>query len=397
MEEIRRCKNCGARLLEHENYCPVCGVIQEDEVSKDEIIDVEKTAYDQGTEIVKEEKKNYWKSPIIWSIAIVLLIVSTIMNGYLDKNPIEVTDSNKQSEKAYNNSSITIKGQTNQFAQATNNNMMGISYVNKDKAYIMMNREMLVYDKDLNNRELVFDQYLTSFSEDDKYYYFLDENNDYLRVEKITKKEDILLTNVYYVHNLGEKVYYQKDSDNESIHCLDLTKNEDKKINDEVSYSLIIDEKKQRIFYINKESELISIALDGSDRKALASNTHIYTYDGENLYYINDKGVVRCDLNGEHQDIYENANLKMINIVDDHIVVHDENVIYTMDLKGKKVKKLYTIEATGELTFEVIGDKLLVLALTSQEQNIGYEVVGLDGKRHILESNDTPAIIGEEI
>lgn len=392
MEEIRRCKNCGARLLEHENYCPVCGVIQEDKT-----IDVEKTVYDQETEIIKEEKKNYWKSPIIWSIAIVLLIVSTIVNGYLDKNPIEVADSDKQSEKTYENSSITIAGQTNQFAQATNNNMMGISYVNKDKAYIMMNREMLVYDKNLNNRELVFNQYLTSFSEDDKYYYFLDENNNYLRVEKNTKKEDVLLTNVYYVHNLGEKVYYQKDSDNESIHCLDLTKNEDKKINDEISYSLIIDEKKERIFYINKESELISIALDGSDRKALASNTNIYTYDGEYLYYINDKGVVRCDLNGDHQDIYENANLKMINIVDDHIVVHDENVIYTMNLKGEKVKKLYTIESTGKLTFEVIGDKLLVLALTTQEQNIGYEVVGLDGKRHILESNDTPSIIGEEI
>ncbi|WP_455684283.1 DUF5050 domain-containing protein [Thomasclavelia sp.] len=392
MEEIRRCKNCGARLLEHENYCPVCGVIQEDKT-----IDVEKTVYDQETEIIKEEKKNYWKSPIIWSIAIVLLIVSTIVNGYLDKNPIEVADSDKQSEKTYENSSITIAGQTNQFAQATNNNMMGISYVNKDKAYIMMNRELLVYDKNLNNRELVFNQYLTSFSEDDKYYYFLDENNNYLRVEKNTKNEDVLLTNVYYVHNLGEKVYYQKDSDNESIHCLDLTKNEDKKINDEISYSLIIDEKKERIFYINKESELISIALDGSDRKALASNTNIYTYDGEYLYYINDKGVVRCDLNGDHQDIYENANLKMINIVDDHIVVHDENVIYTMNLKGEKVKKLYTIESTGKLTFEVIGDKLLVLALTTQEQNIGYEVVGLDGKRHILESNDTPSIIGEEI
>lgn len=392
MEEIRRCKNCGARLLEHENYCPVCGVIQEDKT-----IDVEKTVYDQETEIIKEEKKNYWKSPIIWSIAIVLLIVSTIVNGYLDKNPIEVADSDKQSEKTYENSSITIAGQTNQFAQATNNNMMGISYVNKDKAYIMMNREMLVYDKNLNNRELVFNQYLTSFSEDDKYYYFLDENNNYLRVEKNTKNEDVLLTNVYYVHNLGEKVYYQKDSDNESIHCLDLAKNEDKKINDEISYSLIIDEKKERIFYINKESELISIALDGSDRKALASNTNIYTYDGEYLYYINDKGVVRCDLNGDHQDIYENANLKMINIVDDHIVVHDENVIYTMNLKGEKVKKLYTIESTGKLTFEVIGDKLLVLALTTQEQNIGYEIVGLDGKRHILESNDTPSIIGEEI
>ncbi len=86
----------------------------------------------------------------------------------------------------------------------------------------------------------------------------------------------------------------------------------------------------------------------------------------------------------------------MINIVDDHIVVHDGNIIYTMDLNGKKVKKLYTIEANGELTFEVIGDKLLVLALAFQEQNIGYEIIGLDGKRHILENN-TPSIIGEEI
>lgn len=397
MEEIRRCKNCGTRLLEYEKRCPVCGVIQDDKISQDTTIDIEETVFDREAVNFKEEKKNYWKSPIIWSIAIVLLIVSTIMNGYLDKNPIEVADSKDQSEKTYTNSSITIKGQTNQFAQATNNNMLGISYVNKDKAYIMMNREMLVYDKDLSNRELVFNQYLTSFSEDDKYYYFLNENNDYLRVEKKTKKEDVLLTNAYYVHNLGERVYYQKDSDNESIYCLDITKNEDKKINDEVSYSLIIDEEKGRIFYINKEAELISIALDGSDRKALASNTHVYTYDGEYLYYINSNGLVKCDLDGEHQDIYENNNLKMVNVVDDHIVAHDENIIYTMNLDGKKVKKLYTIEVTGKLTFEVIGDKLLVLALTSQEQNIGYEVIGLDGKRHILESNDTPAIMGEEI
>ena len=57
------------------------------------------------------------------------------MNGYIDRNPIEVVDSNKQSEDEYNNSSITINGQTDKYAQATNNNMLGISYVNKDKAY----------------------------------------------------------------------------------------------------------------------------------------------------------------------------------------------------------------------------------------------------------------------
>ena len=196
---------------------------------------------------------------------------------------------------------------------------------------------------------------------------------------------------------MGEKIYYQKDSDNESIYCFDLMKNEDKKINDEVSYSLIVDEKKERIFYINKNEELITIALDGSDRRALASNTNIYTYDGKYLYYINDKGLIRCDLNGEHSDIYENDNLKLVNIVDDHLIVHDGNIIYTMTLEGKSVKKLYTIETMGKLTFEVVGDKLLVLTSAYQEGNIGYEIIGLDGKRHLLESNDTPEIIGEEI
>ncbi len=395
MEEIKRCKKCGARLLEHENCCPVCNMIQD--IDDDHGI---VNAYDEDIEnLISEntEKKNYWKNPIIWTISIVLVIVSTIINGYLNDNPIKLMDSNEVNKDEYIDSTLTINGKTSQFAQATNNNMLAISYANQDKTYIVMNRELFVYDKTLSNRELVFNQNLTTFSEDDKYYYYLDEKNNYLQVEKESKKENILLTDVYYVQNLGEKIYYQKDSDNESIYCFDLMKNEDKKINDEVSYSLIVDEKKERIFYINKNEELITIALDGSDRRALASNTNIYTYDGKYLYYINDKGLIRCDLNGEHSDIYENDNLKLVNIVDDHLIVHDGNIIYTMTLEGKSVKKLYTIETMGKLTFEVVGDKLLVLTSAYQEGNIGYEIIGLDGKRHLLESNDTPEIIGEEI
>lgn len=390
MEEIKRCKKCGARLLEHENCCPVCNMIQD--IDDDHGI---VNAYDEDIEnLISEntEKKNYWKNPIIWTISIVLVIVSTIINGYLNDNPIKLMDSNEVNKDEYIDSTLTINGKTSQFAQATNNNMLAISYANQDKTYIVMNRELFVYDKTLSNRELVFNQNLTTFSEDDKYYYYLDEKNNYLQVEKESKKENILLTDVYYVQNLGEKIYYQKDSDNESIYCFDLMKNEDKKINDEVSYSLIVDEKKERIFYINKNEELITIALDGSDRRALASNTNIYTYDGKYLYYINDKGLIRCDLNGEHSDIYENDNLKLVNIVDDHLIVHDGNIIYTMTLEGKSVKKLYTIETMGKLTFEVVGDKLLVLTSAYQEGNIGYEIIGLDGKRHLLESNDTPEI-----
>lgn len=393
MEEIKICKKCGARLLEYENCCPVCNTMQD----IDDTHDIVNDSDEDISTFKNAEKKNYWKNPIIWAISIILVIVSTVLNVYLNDNPIELVDSDEINNEEYIDSALTINSETSQFAQATNNNMLAISYVNQDKAYIVMNQELFVYDKKLNNRELVFNQNLTTFSEDDKYYYYLDEKNNYLRVEKESKKEDILLTEVYYVQNLGEKVYYQKDSDNESIYCLDLLKNEDKKINDEVSYSLIIDEKKERIFYVNKNAELITIALDGSDRRALASNTNIYTYDGKYLYYINDKGLIRCDLNGEHSVIYENNNLKLVNIVDDHLIVHDGNIIYTMTLEGKNVKKLYTIETMGKLTFEVVGDKLLVLTSVYQEENIGYEIVSLDGKRHLLESNDTPQIIGEEI
>ena len=378
MEENKRCKKCGAPLLADEDRCPICDTVQNND-------------HDQIN-----EKKNYWKNPIIWTVFVVLLIISVAINGYLNVNPIELADQKDVDEQAYEDAVLTIDEETSQYAQATNNNGLAVSYVNKDKVYIVMNQELIAYDKQLNNREHVYDFALTDFKDDGKYYYYLDENNDYYRVDKESKSEDVLLTNVYYVQNLGEKIYYHKDSDNESIYCLDLSTNEDKKINDEVSYSLIIDEKRERIFYVNENSELISIKFDGSDRRALASNTNTYTYDGEYLYYINDKGLIKCDLDGNHSDVYENNNLQLVNIVDDHLVVHDGNVIYTMTLEGKKVKKLYTIESIGKLTFEVVGDKLLVLTSIYQEGNIGYEVVGLDGKRQILES-DIPEIAGEEI
>ena len=150
MEEIKRCKKCGARLLEHENCCPVCNMIQD--IDDDHGI---VNAYDEDIEnLISEntEKKNYWKNPIIWTISIVLVIVSTIINGYLNDNPIKLMDSNEVNKDEYIDSTLTINGKTSQFAQATNNNMLAISYANQDKTYIVMNRELFVYDKTLSNR-----------------------------------------------------------------------------------------------------------------------------------------------------------------------------------------------------------------------------------------------------
>ena len=48
------------------------------------------------------------------------------------------------------------------------------------------------------------------------------------------------------------------------------------------------------------------------------------------------------------------------------------------------------------MTFEVVGDKLLVLTKGNSDSVIGYEIVGLDGKRHILDDENQPTIKGNE-
>lgn len=401
MEDIKRCKKCGTRLLEHETRCPVCGLKvnqNEDEIinkciddleENDDLIDNQRTESD-------EPEKSYWFNKKIWLVFAVLVVVTTLMKQYVYNNQIRVSN-DIQSAETNEKYDLTVDQKTSDYSLQTNINYLGISYVSEDAVYITMNNEILKYDLRLHDRELFLDEYATAFSEDQQYYYYLDENNQYLRVNKKDDKQDVLLVNVYYVHKLGNKIYYQDDTDGETIHCLDLKEDKNTKINNEVSYSMIVDETKERIFYLNKSHSLISIALDGSDEKQLASNTDIYTYDGEYLYYIDiDNGLYKCDLDGKAELIYESANLRLVNVIDDKLIVQDNNVIYITDLDGQNRKKLYTMDFGGSLTFEVVGDKVLVLAKGSNDASVSYEIIGLDGKRHLLDSDDQPRIKGNE-
>lgn len=405
MEE-KRCRKCGTRLLEHEKRCPVCGTVvvtsevNENDVRTDQVGPELFENTDDVVDCLKSNEetatvKNYWRSKGIWTIFIILVVVTTLMKQYVYNNPIKVNNHDNGPVNEATDSKITISQKTDKYSLATNVNYLGISYVSDD-VYLTMNGELLKYDRSFNNRELVLDEAVTAFSEDKQWYYYLDENNDYIRKNKQTNKEDVLLKNVYYVHNVGAQVYYQNDSDGESIHCLDLRSNEDHKINQEVSYSIIVDETKERIFYINKGNSLVSIALDGSDEKKLASNTNIYTYDGEYLYYINDQGLVKSDLEGASNLIYESSDLRQVNVIDKKLIIVDKNIIYTTSLDGENKKKLYTMDIGGTLTFEVVGDKLLVLTKGNSDMMISYEIVGLDGERHILDDEDQPMIKGNE-
>lgn len=375
MENNKICKNCGAKLLEEETVCPVCGasIIQESD----------------------HKDISYWKNKKIWIIFFILVVLTGLMGNYLSNHPIEVA--NKEATKKVEDVNIKISEQTNKFAQATNINNLAYSYVNKNGVYLVANGKLYVFDENLSSKEEVLDINLTDFSENNDYYYFVDENNNYVRTNKDTKEQSVLLKNVFYVHKIENMIYYQDDSDGETIHCFNLDDNSNVKINNEVSYNLIVDSEKGRIYYTNQDDVLVSLALDGSDRKEMATNTNMYTYDGEYLYCITNDGLVKVDDSGKAELIYESNGLQLVNIVDKTLVVQDSNTIYTMSLNGKKVKKLYTMDMTGEIVFEVVGDKVLILARGMGDSSITYEMISLDGKRQLLDTNDVSDGIGFEI
>lgn len=375
MENNKICKNCGAKLLEEETVCPICGapIIQESD----------------------HKDISYWKNKKIWIIFFILVVLTGLMGNYLSNHPIEVAD--KEATKKVEDVNIKISEQTNKFAQATNINNLAYSYVNKNGVYLAANDKLYVFDENLSSKEEVLDINLTDFSEDNDYYYFVDENNNYVRTNKDTKEQSVLLKNVFYVHKIENMIYYQDDSDGETIHCFNLDDNSNVKINNEVSYNLIVDSEKGRIYYTNQDDVLVSLALDGSDRKEMATNTNMYTYDGEYLYCITNDGLVKVDDSGKAELIYESNGLQLVNIVDKTLVVQDSNTIYTMSSNGKKVKKLYTMDMTGEIVFEVVGDKVLILARGMGDSSITYEMISLDGKRQLLDTNDVSDGIGFEI
>lgn len=366
-----KCKKCGTVLNAEDLFCPECGT------------PVEKRA---------GATKNDWLDKKIWLIFIVLVLITVPMHMYL--NDMKVSGSN---ETTTSNSSeeddISAEAKDGIYSQATNINYLGISSIQNENIYITINQQLIKFNSDYSSQEVVLDGYYTAFSEDDNNYYYLDSYNNYIKMDKVSRQGDVLLKNVYYVHKIDHLVYYQNDEDDESIHCLDLNSNQDIKINDEVSYCLMVDQKEKRIFYINFNAELVSISLEGKDKQVLGENVSMYTYDGGCLYYLTDQGIICCNLAGDEKLIYQGDNLELINMVGDKLIVQEDNTLYQMDRNGKNKKEIYT--SITDMTFEVIGEQLLVLS-TEDYNQFSYQIVNLDGTSISLTENQS-RLIGNEV
>ena len=102
MEKIKRCRKCGARLLEHEKRCPVCGTP----------VGLDKEADKTEQTLLKsnESAQNYWRSKKIWAVFIVLIVVTTVMRQYVINNPIKLAENDNSNTitNDYSDSKISI-------------------------------------------------------------------------------------------------------------------------------------------------------------------------------------------------------------------------------------------------------------------------------------------------
>ena len=75
------------------------------------------------------------------------------MRQYVINNPMKLAENDNSNTiiNDYSDSKISINKNTGKYSQATNINYLGISYVNDDAVYLMMNSELLKYDHQDNN------------------------------------------------------------------------------------------------------------------------------------------------------------------------------------------------------------------------------------------------------
>lgn len=80
-------------------------------------------------------------------------------------------------------------------------------------------------------------------------------------------------------------------------------------------------------------------------------------------------------------------------MIGDKLIVQEDNTLYQMDRDGKNVEEIYT--SITDMTFEVIGEQLLVLS-TEDYNQFSYQIVNLDGTSKLLTENQS-GLIGNEV
>lgn len=347
---------------------------------------------------IVQNKKNYFKNPILWIISIALLLVSILLGAYIKQNYVgsrtnsEQRESSKSKRKKENEDisnidieKLGITKDTTNFMKQNNTNTGGYIYYYKDILYVATSDGVISYDKDFKKKDTILEDNVSYIHVDDNYMYYAnnitnDDNtmSSYYRMNLKTKEKEKILDDIYYPNHVDGILYYQHDKDNESIHMYNLETKEDKKLNDTNSYQMYVDKEKNSIYYltyIDKVTTICRMDLDGQNNESIVSKVkNTFTYDGTALCYELDGILYKYDVTSK-----ESSELVPSSIYD---IFYSGNTIVYWDVykgmsklgEGNKEEKILD---ENVLYAQVVGE--YVLCWIKNNGMCSIYVLDLDG------------------
>lgn len=294
------CKHCGCLLEMGSKFCKECGTpILEDVVpiTVDAIVkgDLEHTSsFDvfnktveqpikpKVKEVVEEEDRRGFA--FIWGCTLTLLSLCIVLAFY----PYFI-----QSQTVEPETLLPFAGDV--YSEQKNNHNEGYVFLHRDHIYIGHDNGLYEYDMYYRNKVKVIDGYVEYIFVNDDYFYYCDAFNDYYMLDRNSKEKTLLIEDAFYVQNLGDFIYYQNDKDGETIYEYNVSTKTVKKISDEVSYNITIDENSRYAYYTNQAQELCQVSLEGSIKLVLAQDVRDYFFDGKMLYYVTSDALESID------------------------------------------------------------------------------------------------------
>ena len=381
--KVECCRNCGNKVEVEDTYCRHCGTKLKTEAivfdntvffnMNDEPVDIEREPLDT--------KKKGYKNPAIWFLSFILLLLALASESYIgvtSKKQHMQRGVEKESISNSNISRFTLEKETHGFAQQQNINSGGYITRDKDSFYLSTEEGIIRYNARFKKQEKFVDQAVMYVNVDDTYIYYADNDYNYYRMHRKTKKKELLLKDIYYPQLVNGKLYYQNNGDQESIHVFDLKTSEDKKLNSLHSYDMYIDEENHSIYYYCGEDNpgvigLYRMDTDGQNNTRLTTEgVSTFFYDGKQIHYSTKEGTFTYDIQSKQiQDIgVSYAGLYKIN---NHFVVWDQyNKISILDKQKEKVvfnQRVDKIQSIGNV----------LLCWISSWQSSEVYVLDLDG------------------
>lgn len=355
------CYYCKNPLREGEKICPFCGKNQEVEMSQEDVY------------------KGYWKKPVLWIVLVALFVSAIFISEYISNHPINISSTSSQN-------TVEITGEMTNEAIFANNQSSGYAVIDSDSIYCVKDND--IYASSLDHPEemkKIIDGCQGYLSIDNSKLYYCDTYYDYYSYDLETKEKEKILENIYYPVIVNEKLYYQLDEDNESIHCLDFKTKEDKKYNDSTSYDISVDEKNEKIYYLNyvdNKYSLKRIDLSGENDESIydCEGNVSFVLDDKNIYLYDDSKIIKINKeNLEKTVLKDNLNGNYINICNDQLVCCSSSSVFIMSKDGKDEKEIYN---GFIISMQVVGKNII---LETYNMNYDKTLSVIDTKGNIMD------------